>query len=223
MNSLSGKDLPLRLLGLASKAAEYADSLLGSFAEPTLEHLDSSTLRKAQEDPDYPHREDAEKESTSIYDWDTLRKRREVYDRYDTNPWWEHPLRVLANKPFSTVTSETLHAYQRLTRGWDDTATYSLDTHLAGVLGAQLIHLAETTHGWPGEETMWETPEKWEADLKRQGNRLIAYSNSWSLEAPEDFSDEAAWDGYNSREEQLMKDAQKALRWVAKNLRYLWD
>ena len=124
--------------------------------------------------------------------------------------------RYLSNNPINTIINNTKHAYQRLTRSWDDTATWSLDHHLCLTLGNQLKHLSETTHGWPQSKT-YPTFEHWQTALNINGDMLIAYANKEHLIYTQDNK-------YNTElEKQLTKNAQKALRWTATNLQSLWD
>ena len=123
--------------------------------------------------------------------------------------------RFLYNRPLNTMIGRTKHAFQRLNRSWDDTATWSLDHHLTLTLGNQLKHLAETTHGWPQSEKYPEF-EDWQKALHKNGDYLLAYANK----------DDVVYtgEGYDmDAEERVFKDAQKALRWVAVNLQGLWD
>ena len=99
-------------------------------------------------------------------------------------------------------------AYQRVTRGWDDRAVWSLDTHLSLVLGQQLIKMADIAHGYPGQEG-W-TFERWTAELRTHGEALLAYSNQW---------DDTSLDDWES----LYQPARLSLLWVADNLSSLWD
>lgn len=64
--------------------------------------------------------------------------------------------------------------YQRLTRGWDDSATWSLNTHLAQIIAPRLRRFKElNTHAWPGPvEGMpgtgrFETFEEWQEALSK--------------------------------------------------------
>lgn len=95
-------------------------------------------------------------------------------------------------------------AYQRVVRGWDDRAVWSLDHHLAETLGPQLVHMANVAHGWPsGGEWTYET---WTAVLRRHGQALIAYAETDSF-APEP----------------VYEAAREAIRWVAEHFGALWD
>lgn len=99
-------------------------------------------------------------------------------------------------------------AYQRVTRGWDDRAVWSLDTHLSLVLGQQLIKMADIAHGYPGTEG-W-TFERWTTELRTHGEALLAYSNQWHETSLDDW-------------EAIYQPARVALLWVADNLSSLWD
>jgi hypothetical protein len=94
-------------------------------------------------------------------------------------------------------------AWQRVHRGWDDRALWSLDTWLAGTLGAQLIAMADLAHGWPGMAD-W-TFETWTAALRQHGGVLSDYGHNCD-------ADDAAIDS-----------AQESMRWVADHLPNLWD
>jgi len=83
---------------------------------------------------------------------------------------------------------------------------WALDVHLARTLGAQLIHLADTTHGWPGNEEFPE-PEDWDAALRRHGATLLAYPGVV----------------YDAVDEAPIEAAQESVRWVADHLPDLWD
>lgn len=124
--------------------------------------------------------------------------------------------RFLYNRPLNSLSGEIKAAYQRLTRSWDYTATWSLDNHLTSTLGAQLKHLAETTHGWPQSEK-FPTFEDWQKALNKNGDLLLAYAKKDEVLFATNHS-------YSKdKEEQYVKGAQRALRWVADNLPALWD
>jgi hypothetical protein len=94
-------------------------------------------------------------------------------------------------------------AWQRVHRGWDDRALWSLDTWLARTLGAQLQEMARIAHGWPGMAD-W-TFETWTAALREHGGVLADYGHNCD-------ADDAAIDA-----------AQESMRWVADHLPNLWD
>lgn len=115
---------------------------------------------------------------------------------------------------------EVTYAYQRVVRGWDDSAVWSLDHHLAKTLGQQLMTMAEIAHGFPTDygDTHF-TPDnptdhprfaQWVTDLKTHGDALLAYHHQgYEL-------DGADW-------EAIYRPAQEALRWVAEHFADLWD
>jgi hypothetical protein len=94
-------------------------------------------------------------------------------------------------------------AWQRVFRGWDDRALWSLDTWLARTLGAQLQEMARIAHSWPGMGD-W-TFETWTAALRQHGGVLTDYGHNCD-------ADDAAIDA-----------AQESMRWVADHLPNLWD
>lgn len=57
--------------------------------------------------------------------------------------WWKHQL------DWRTWYYPFKYSYQRVTRGWADRDTWSLDYHIAQVLSESIVHLKETTHGYP--------------------------------------------------------------------------
>lgn len=97
-------------------------------------------------------------------------------------------------------------AHQRLFRGWDDRAVWSLDTHLAKTLGAQLVCMADNAHGYPSRDYTFLS---WVEELRTHGDALLAYSRHFDC-------DPNAW-------EALYEPAQAALRWVAEHFADLWD
>lgn len=98
--------------------------------------------------------------------------RNEVY-RPPSESFTTHPLRTrvywnirrfwshhwLVNP--STVYYKFVYAYQRLTRGWDDRAVWSIDWWLDGMMPAMLRQLKRDKHGTPMD--MFE-PEDFEED-----------------------------------------------------------
>lgn len=110
-------------------------------------------------------------------------------------------------RKISNGTRSVRFARQRVVRGWDDSALWSLDDHLAKTLGAQLVTMAEIAHSYPGDDYPFD---KWTADLRKHGEALLAYRKGHY----DVFGDE--WDA-------LYTPAQEALRWVADNLAALWD
>jgi hypothetical protein len=46
-------------------------------------------------------------------------------------------------------------------------------------MGESLLHLAEHTHGWPGQGAGFATMEDWQAELRGHAEVLRAYSQDW--------------------------------------------
>jgi len=63
--------------------------------------------------------------------------------------------------------------HQRARRGWADSDTWNIDSHITRVLSGMLAHLAEHNHAYPAQPP-FETPEKWDAHLRDLSARLRA-------------------------------------------------
>lgn len=101
--------------------------------------------------------------------------------------------------------------YQRGTRGWSDQDVWSLDDYLAKVMGESIAHLAESSHGWPGEGSEWPKFEDWQNELRAVSKQLLAYhDNHWTTNSIQE-------------EERVYKDFVKALKRVSKYWGHLWD
>lgn len=129
--------------------------------------------------------------------------------------------------PIRNAKRSVRFAYQRVTRGWDDPAAWGMCRRLPKSLGEQLVAMAEMAHGYPDgypdhhldgclaysvflpdKSEKDAAFERWVADLRTNGEALLALSR---LEWLDDGFDEA------------YAAAQDALRWVADNLGALWD
>lgn len=80
---------------------------------------------------------------------------------------------------------------------------------LAGRLGAQLLHFADVTNGWPGTDE-FPDHEAWQQALRKAGTALQRYATADIYELPDDEVD-LVWQG-----------AKDALHWVADHLEHLW-
>lgn len=109
-------------------------------------------------------------------------------------------------RKISNAQREVKWAYQRVVRGWDDRALWSLDDHLTKTLGAQLVRMSEIYHGHPCDYDA----EQWGADLKKHGEALLTYQRTH-------------YDSYGDEWDEAYKPTQEALTWVADNLAALWD
>ncbi len=124
--------------------------------------------------------------------------------------WWERLVYATwypARRRFTGARLAVYHAHQRVVRGWDDSAVWSVDSHLSRSLGQQLVVMSEIAHGHPVDYPF----DRWVADLKTHGAALLTYQREHY-----DTHDQEAWDA-------LYGPAQDALRWVADNLASLWD
>lgn len=139
----------------------------------------------------------------------------EIFDsiqaRLDAEPLWKK-----AKRPFIRAKYKYEHnkgwprrAYQRLTKGYDERDIWSLDSWMARTIGPQLITMSEIAHGWPGEEYQGGF-DGWVADLKKNGEALLAYAGRGEGDAP--FYDP-----------KVSEDATNAMRWVAEWFTALWD
>ena len=108
------------------------------------------------------------------------------------------------------VPNQVKWAYQRVVRGWDDRALWSLDDQLSRSLGAQLTQMAKGGMSYPGTE-VYPSFELWQTDLHKHGAALATYAR---VHYETDTTDE--W-------ELIYQPAREALMWVAENLGNLWD
>jgi len=66
-------------------------------------------------------------------------------------------------------------AFQRMYRGYSDYDVWNLDSYLSEFLAATIEHLANTTHGYPGNEE-FPTPESWDAYLRIMAAEFKMYN-----------------------------------------------
>jgi hypothetical protein len=141
--------------------------------------------------------------------------------------WW--PLAsFVADRPVHRLAGRAEAAYQRATRGWADCDHWDLGVNLCAPLAGQLSHLADSAWGWPGPPDYCEYKE-WTAALRTAATGL----NGWASHEHSPDADAALAGGEmtggeysaaaNAEEEVRLAGAQDALRWVADNLRDLWD
>jgi hypothetical protein len=203
-------------------------------------HIDRKTARAAT-DPTWSMIEERRQssngdkimisENLTIEDWETQRS---IEDELTPEPWWMPAIRRIREITATRTVMSGLYFYQRATRGWDDTSTWSLDHHLCKTLADQLDHLAETTHTYPGNDD-FPTFETWTRELRFQASQLRRMNEAPTVSLAE--ADLRALRSAGATEEQL-KDAyeliaqaeardieasKNALRWVADHLPSLWD
>jgi hypothetical protein len=141
--------------------------------------------------------------------------------------WW--PLAsFVVDRPVRRLVGRAEAAYQRATRGWADCDYWDLGVNVCATLAAQLNHLADSAWGWPGPPD-YSDYDEWTAALRAAAAGL----NGWASPEHSPAADAALAAGEitgvdyssaaNAEEEVLLAGAQDALRWVAGNLRDLWD
>lgn len=150
----------------------------------------------------------------------TWREVKDELDRQNHATGWEGFVRRIQRKYYALQRAiddapRQVHwAYQRVVRGWDDRACWSLDAHLCKILGEQLVQMADIAHGYPGDgeypvdDETSDSFDRWVADLRTNGMNLRAYHAADSMDA--------GW-------EDVHTTAQESLRWVAEHLSALWD
>lgn len=104
--------------------------------------------------------------------------------------------------------------YQRLTRGFDDSATWSLDDHLAKLILPRLKRFKElNTHAWPGgrgDPSDPATPEAWHGMLDQ-----MIFAFEWHANDEKKYCSD-----YDEAEYQKVEEG---LRLFAKYFGALWD
>lgn len=205
---------------------DVADDALKNFSSKKMDTYFDKVDKMAMLDSKYKDIENKRKiegsENTILFDeeigldYEAMNYQLELRSSLLPEPFLMPFYRYLNNSPIHVTKNRIKYAFQRLTRGWDDSSTWSLDYYLCKTLGAQLKHLAKTTHGWPQGEDFPEF-EDWQKTLNHHGDVLLKYA------AKDDilFKEENSYD--KALEEKIIKDAQKSLRWVAKYLPNLWD
>lgn len=94
---------------------------------------------------------------------------------------------------------------QRGRRGWSVRDTWSFDSYVCWVLSEGTAWLAEHDHGYPGEGTEWDTPEKWKAYLLDLSVRL------------------GTWNDKTFLDNDAFEVSSKAVEEFGRNLGHFWD
>ncbi len=90
-------------------------------------------------------------------------------------PWWRHFLRP------STYYMPFIHSYQRITRGWADCDTWSIDWWMSDIAADSIEYLKKVKHGIPCNLT----EEEWDKILSEIIDGFRAYHRSDNI--PEEF------------------------------------
>jgi hypothetical protein len=198
--------------------ANGVDTALATIGGLPLSHLAKQNEKRAMLNPEYARIEGLRSEAgTKVktmfsrekgLDMDAWDTQDAIRDEVSRHPWWEDAARALTQRSFTRGLSAVRHAFQRVSRGWDDRALWSLDDHLCSTLSAQLLAHAKTAHGWPCSE-QYPTYEDWIVAVTKAGTALGEYHKIYES----DLNEEA----------RIRDEASAALRWVADNLGGLWD
>lgn len=159
----------------------------------------------------------------------------EVMSRHDLEDSWlkEHPARgrVIScwwqakrigrrwKRPDRRLTDLARFTTGRLRRGWTPADTFSLDDHLAQIIGEMIMHLRDHGHGYPCShcEEPCTCERDWHDTLTQIAEPLLAYKSHW------DWPDGESTDAHREREEKVISEAQDALRKMADVFPSLWD
>lgn len=135
------------------------------------------------------------------YDVTKERLRRWYHRQVDEKPW-VHSI----DRWFYLRARSIKLLYQRLTRGFDDSSTWSLDIHLAGLILPRLKRFKElNTHAYPNGLT----PEEWSEILGK-----MIYSFEFTV------SDDKMFGKFNEEEYEKCKEG---LRLFGQYFHSLWD
>jgi hypothetical protein len=163
--------------------------------------------------------------------WDDFETQLRISDEPTPTPFWWPLASFIADRPMRRLAGSVEAAYQRATRGWADSDRWDLGINLCATLAGQLNHLADAAWGWPGPPD-YPGPEDWTAALRTAATGLNGWATHGRHPATETApsavqmtgeADRAAAEVELPDDEVLLADAQNALRWVADNLRDLWD
>lgn len=144
---------------------------------------------------------------------------------------WVTLARFGTQRPLKRAKSNARHAAQRVTRGWDDKALWSLDHHLCATLAQQLRALADTANGWPAHE--FDSFEDWQLALRSRADSLAGYASrdegpaqrAWldALDSGDVHGADAFREAALAEERAAIEAAKGAMHWVADHLETLWD
>lgn len=211
-------------------------------AERALHDLAKRRRRRAQSDPRYaaiearrdtggPTRKFLSDDLT-IADWEEQTR---IARNITPDPWWVPAARRIKDLTASRALSEATHLHQRVTRGWSDADAWNAAWHLTTVTAAMLDQLADTAHGWPGNDE-FPTFDTWVTALRANAANLRRFTNDpderatqarwWALATDPDADPdqvEEAFTAHLDAEGAAKAAAADAMRWVADHLNHLWD
>lgn len=210
--------LPLPVRGLVAVVGPL-DAAAAKLSDAVLDRHYDKVRRTAATDPTWaaiearrevpgnPEQSVFLSDDLTVEDWETQRRieRALVAERWTVRA----ARRLKFADSLAHRVSRLGHRRQRTRRGWDNTALWSLDLHLAATLADQLAHFADTTHGWPASDEFPEF-EDWQDALYTQSARLAAYARHHAI----DDGDLGV---------AVVRAGQDAMRWVADHFPSLWD
>ncbi len=105
--------------------------------------------------------------------------------------------------------------FQRLSRGgWDDSATWSLDDHLAPIILPRLKRFKELNqHAWPGEQADGSGPKTWEEWQGMLDAMIFAFE--WDCDEERKY--------YSDYSEETYKKVEEGHLLFGKWFNALWD
>jgi hypothetical protein len=163
--------------------------------------------------------------------WADFETQLRISSQLTPSPLWWPLASYVADRPVRRLARRAQAAYQRATRGSADCDHWDLGVTLCATLAGQLNHLADSAWGWPGPPDYAE-PNDWTDALRTAAAGLNGWATHWDSPGAETTlaaveltveADRAAAEAEAREDEVLLAGAQDALRWVADNLRDLWD
>lgn len=118
--------------------------------------------KKARKNPEYAFEEDnrnlghssvmtGEGNDGTYYTMEDWKAHHDLFDKINPRPWWikVHHWRDAKRLRFGMKYNDFRWFIQRGRRGYADCDLWSFDTYLADVISKGVIHLRDTTHGYP--------------------------------------------------------------------------
>lgn len=122
---------------------------------------------------------------------------------------------------------EIKYAWQRVFRGWDDRAIWSIDYYLAELIPQLVLRLKEVTHGVPF--AMFEEDDWDEEEFSYKDGRMEIASKRWDkvLEEIADgfiYYKENIYDSFGLEEvEEVQEKLNKSMNLLKEHYMSLWD
>lgn len=211
------KKLKKEFFATIFQIGDLADRILEIIATPFFDRLHARKEKAAMANPIYAKIQARRINGDGTYTLYSEENRlgreeedtqREIMNKIKNSPRWESVLHYLISSPINRNARRIQRLFQRINRGWDDSDVWSMDTTMSKSIGAQLIHLANTTHGWPGTEE-FQHPDEWTDLLHQHGQALLNYADKKFGSLEDD--------------DRSLKEAREAFHWIADHFDSLWD